>query len=123
VGQPCRDPAGALDDMACVSDLCANLGALGLCAATCGASAPCPAGSACALFGDGRALCLHACGAATDCARDPLIDCEPAGAAGPLGFTVAGGPAGATYCAPRACASTTDCAPAGLCTAGHCGRD
>jgi PKD repeat protein len=124
LGEPCRDASDQLDDRACASGSCAALGALGVCTAGCGPNAPCPSGSACATFGDGRAMCLRACGAEAPCTRDPLLRCEPPGGAGPLGFQIASAPTGSTYCAPRACADQTDCAPAGACAplgaGGHC---
>jgi PKD repeat protein len=124
LGEPCRDASDQLKDRACASGTCAPLGALGVCAAPCGPGAPCPSGSACATFGDGRTMCLRACGAAAPCTRDPLLRCEAPGGAGPLGFQIASPPAGATYCAPRACAAQADCAPAGACAplgaGGHC---
>lgn len=123
IGQPCRDPGGALADAACASGSCVDLGALGLCAATCGPGAACPAGSACATLGDGRSLCLAACDpGGQSCARDPLLACTASGGTGPLGFTVSGGATGATYCAPRACATSADCSPTGACPDGHCVR-
>jgi PKD repeat protein len=131
VGGACRGGDGAPQGAACASGLCADLGASGLCTATCGsAGGTCPPGSDCALFGDGRTLCLEACRAAGDCTRDPLLACVAPGAAGALGFTITGGvdggagAAATTYCAPRPCASAADCEPAGRCTGaaagGHC---
>jgi hypothetical protein len=117
VGAPCRDENGALDDGACATGQCTDLGALGACGATCGAAGACPAGAACATFGNGRALCLAPCGAGATCARDPLLRCEAAGAAGALGFQISPAPAaGTTFCAPRTCASSNDCGPSGTCT-------
>jgi hypothetical protein len=124
VGDTCRDATGALDDDLCATGRCADLGALGVCSAACGGGAPCPPGSACAKLGDGRSLCLRACGNDFGCDRDPLLGCEPAGSAGPLGFQDTPPVAGATYCAPRKCAAKTECAPAGTClplgAGGHC---
>jgi hypothetical protein len=125
-GEPCRGPSDELQDRACASGACAALGALGVCAAGCGPGAPCPSGTACATFGDGRSMCLRACAADAPCARDPLLRCEAPGGAGPLGFQIAPAAASATYCAPRACAAQADCAPAGACAplgvGGHCVR-
>jgi PKD repeat protein len=121
VGAPCRDPQGRLDDTACASGWCADLGALGACTASCGPGAPCPIGSACAALGDGRNLCVRTCAAPDDCDRDPLLACESPGGAGALGFTVAGAAADTTYCAPRSCAALATCAPSGVCS-GHCTR-
>jgi PKD repeat protein len=120
LGQPCRTAAGALDDAACLSGTCADLGALGLCSASCANGATCPPGSTCALLGDGRALCLEPCSGAGACARDPLLDCETPGTAGPLGFTVPGAEASASYCAPMRCSADGACGPAGACDSGHC---
>jgi PKD repeat protein len=122
VGSPCRDPEGTLSPAACLSGVCADLGALGLCTATCSLAAPCPTGSSCAKLGDGRSLCLRDCHASQDCARDPLLGCVTPGATGSLGFTIDGAPAGATYCAPRTCTVPADCAPAGTCI-DHCVRN
>jgi PKD repeat protein len=126
IGAPCRDENGALADGACASGVCADLGALGACSAACGVAAPCPADSACATFGNGRSLCVATCGSGAACARDPLLACEAAGAAGALGFQASPPTTGATYCAPRSCTTTTDCGPAGVCTplgaGGHCAR-
>jgi hypothetical protein len=127
LGQSCRAPDGQLRDDACTSGSCANLGSAGLCTAACAVDADCPSGTACATFGDGRKLCLRACRQAGTCTYDPLLACESPGAAGPLGFTVAGSGQDptATYCAPRGCLSAANCGPAGVCTAGtngagHC---
>jgi PKD repeat protein len=126
VGDTCRDASGQRDDRACASGTCAALGALGVCTASCGSGAPCPPGSACATFGNGQTLCLRTCGAAAPCTRDPLMRCEPAGGAGPLGFQISPAIPGATFCAPSACAAQADCAPAGTCAplgaGGHCVR-
>ena len=84
----------------------------------------CPPGSACATLGNGQSLCVRTCGRDFACDRDPLLRCEPAGSAGPLGFQVTPPVAGATYCAPRKCAAETECDPAGTClppgAGGHC---
>jgi PKD repeat protein len=124
VGATCRDATGALEDELCATGRCADLGALGLCSATCAAGAECPPGTACAALGNGQSLCLRACGADFTCDRDPLLRCEPAGSAGPLGFQVSPPIPGATYCAPRKCAAEAECDPAGTClplgAGGHC---
>jgi PKD repeat protein len=132
VGSPCRAADGALAGGQCTSGRCEDLGALGLCAAACDELRPCPSGSACASFGDGRALCLQACLTAGDCTRDPLLGCETAGTPGALGFTIATPPStpiAASYCAPRTCVTDADCGPAGICAGadsagdgGHCIR-
>ncbi|HVZ72505.1 MAG TPA: PKD domain-containing protein [Polyangia bacterium] len=126
IGAPCRDETGALDGDGCASGTCADLGALGACAASCDGGAPCPTGSACATFGDGRALCVATCSTTVTCARDPLLRCQAAGALGALGFHVTSATTGATYCAPRTCTGASDCGPAGACTppgvGAHCTR-
>ena len=125
VGTRCGDLTGKPVDADCASRTCADLGAFGRCSADCGAIG-CPAGTACAHFGDGRNLCLAACGGGTPCDDDPLLACEPAGAKGPLGFAVANDPMtqAATYCAPKRCTTSADCGPAGSCPAGggNCAR-
>lgn len=120
VGDPCRAADGTLPGQACVSGVCAALGARGVCSAACDATGGCPSGAACARFVDGRSLCLHSCLAAAYCTGDPLIGCEAAGAPGPLGFAIITPGAPATACAPRSCQSPGECAPAGTCTDGHC---
>jgi hypothetical protein len=124
VGETCRDASGLLTDELCATGRCADLGALGVCSAACGSGDECPAGSGCAKLGDGRSLCLRACGNDFACERDPLLRCEPAGSAGPLGFQVTPAVPDLTYCAPRKCAARSECAPAGAClplgAGGHC---
>ncbi|MBC8132462.1 MAG: PKD domain-containing protein [Deltaproteobacteria bacterium] len=144
IGARCGDSSGKPVDSDCASRFCADLGAHRRCSADCATTA-CPAGSACARFGDGRRLCLAACtGAAASidagaapggvslCDDDPLLACElpgtasPMVAVGPLGFTIAGSvaPASTRYCAPKRCTVNSDCGPAGTCPAGggHCQR-
>jgi PKD repeat protein len=125
LGGPCSDATGVRRNDLCVTGLCADLGALGLCSRNC-TNALCPAGSDCAVFGDGRELCLVACSSSFLCDQDPLLACV---APGPslLGFELTTPPstgAGGAYCAPKPCASNTDCGAAGLCRAdsggGHC---
>jgi len=127
LGSSCRAADGRLRDDACTSGSCADMGSAGLCTAACATDADCPSGTACATFGDGRKLCLRACRQAGTCTYDPLLACESPGAAGPLGFTIAGSSndPSATYCAPRGCLSAASCGPSGVCTAsnnaaGHC---
>ena len=121
VGDPCRGPDGALTGSACTSGGCADLGALGICSASCDATGGCPAGAVCARFGDGRLLCVRSCAGAADCAADPLLACESAGMTGALGFNIVSPGVPATACAPRSCATSDDCQPSGTCADGHCG--
>jgi PKD repeat protein len=114
VGDPCRDAEGHLDDHVCATGLCADLGAIGLCSASCAAGATCPTGTACATFGDGRALCLLTCSTGA-CTHDPLLACETGAGGGALGFTISPPAPTATFCAPRSCTSQADCAPSGTC--------
>ncbi|HEX4405878.1 MAG TPA: PKD domain-containing protein [Polyangia bacterium] len=127
VGDSCRDDSGALADGLCATGTCADVGALGLCSATCGVGLACPSGSACATFGDGRSLCLSTCAANASCTRDPLLDCEAAGAVGTLSFQVSPPAPTAMFCAPRICTSQADCGLAGTCTplgvGAHCARN
>ncbi|HVU50716.1 MAG TPA: hypothetical protein VHL80_08510, partial [Polyangia bacterium] len=115
VADSCRDAEGHLDDHVCSTGLCADLGAIGLCSASCAAGAACPTGTACATFGDGRAFCLLTCTAGA-CQGDPLLACETGAGGGALGFTISPPAPTATFCAPRACTSQADCAPSGSCT-------
>jgi hypothetical protein len=114
VGASCRSGNGQLQDGACVTGLCADLGALGVCTRDC-RQGGCPAGSACAAFNDGRRLCLRTCGAGFDCKDDPLLACAAPGRTGKTGFTLVAGGAESTSCAPRPCEGDRDCAPAGVC--------
>ena len=117
VGSPCRDANGNLDDGACATGVCADLGALGACTAPCSSAEPCPTGTACARLADGRSLCLADCSVAGACLRDPLLACTApdAGADGGAGAFQADAAAGATFCAPKPCATDMDCAPSGRC--------
>jgi PKD repeat protein len=124
LGGPCLDSAGIRRNDLCVTGLCADLGALGLCSRDCSA-ALCPTGSDCAVFGDGRELCLVPC-TSSPCDADPLLTCT---ASGPslLGYhlkTPPLGGQGGAYCAPKPCGSNSDCGTAGLCRqdsgGGHC---
>jgi PKD repeat protein len=115
VGEPCRDAEDRLDDQLCATGVCTDLGAIGLCSASCAGGAACPSGAACATFGDGRALCLATCSTSAPCARDPLLDCETAAGVGALGFLTSPPAPTATFCAPRTCTSGADCSPSGTC--------
>jgi PKD repeat protein len=125
IGARCGDPTGKPVDADCASRTCADLGAFRRCSADCGAIG-CPPGTTCAHFGDGRNLCLAACGGGTICNDDPLLACEAPGSKGPLGFAVANDPVAqaATYCAPKRCTTGADCGPAGSCPSGggNCAR-
>jgi PKD repeat protein len=127
IGDSCRDAQGRLDDQLCASGFCADLGALGLCSASCASGAVCPMGTTCATFGDGRALCLSICSAIAPCVRDPLLGCETAGGGGALGFLTSPPAPTATFCAPRPCTSQADCSPSGTCkplgVGAHCVAD
>jgi FOG: PKD repeat len=116
VGSPCLAATGARRNDLCVTGLCADLGALGLCSRDC-TFATCPAGSDCAVFGDGRELCLVPCSSSFPCNRDPLLTCVPPGPS-LLGYQLKTPPssgAGGAYCAPTPCSTNTDCGAAGLC--------
>jgi hypothetical protein len=107
VGAPCRNPDEILDDDACTTSVCADVGALGVCSAACDGGHPCPDDAACAVLADGRQLCLLSCAQDGDCARDPLLACAPA--------TPLSGAPTVTVCAPKSCTSDAACAPAGRC--------
>jgi PKD repeat protein len=116
VGDSCRNARGQLDDGLCATGQCADLGALGLCTASCAAGASCPTGTACATFGSGRALCIATCSTSAPCTNDPLLACETGSGGGALGFVTSPPAPTATFCAPRSCTSQADCSPAGACT-------
>jgi hypothetical protein len=126
LGAACRGGNGDPQKDLCLSGLCADLGALGLCSFDC-TSRACPTGTTCAAFHDGRKLCLPPCSSPDSCRSDPLLACTPAGRPGPLGWDPpAGAPAPGTLCAPKPCDSDALCAPAGICLgaagASHCAR-
>jgi PKD repeat protein len=127
VGEPCRDSKGNLRDDLCASGLCADLGANGLCSASCGVDS-CPTGSDCAVLGDGRSLCLRPCTGNFTCTKDPLLTCVVPGH-GDLGYQLASpiNPNSlSSYCAPKPCVSNDACLPTGSCISvtggGHCAR-
>lgn len=144
IGARCGNAAGRPVHADCASHLCADLGAFDRCSADCSA-APCPAGTGCAHFGDGRNLCVATCSPATDagvtsadagrdaatteppadCSDDPLLACQLPGGTGSLSFTLADGPAGARYCSPRRCVTSADCGPGSTCPdgSGACARE
>ena len=107
LGAPCRNANEVLDPDSCGTGVCADVGALGVCSASCDGNHPCPGGSACARLGDGQDLCLALCAYESDCARDPLFTC--------VGGLIADGGAGINVCAPRSCAIDDECAPSGRC--------
>src|SRR5207237_330214 len=83
IGDACRDANEALADQACTTRLCADVGALGVCSASCDDGHPCPDDAACVLLAGGRQLCLRTCTAGGgSCSRDPLLTCAAAARAG-----------------------------------------
>ena len=90
LGATCRGGAGEPQKDLCLSGLCADLGALGICSFDC-ASRSCPSGTACASLRDGRKLCLRPCDTPEACRGDPLLACAPSGRPGPLGWEASGG--------------------------------
>jgi PKD repeat protein len=119
IGASCADADGAPDARLCAGGVCAPLGARGLCSDDC-RHGGCPAGAACARFGDGGMRCLAACGPDERCDRDPWLACERADPTGRLGFSVADGGADARYCSPRRCAEASECGSDGRCADGFC---
>lgn len=121
MGHSCVDQANGLRNDLCLSGLCADLGALGLCSRDC-SSDSCPAGSECAVFGDGRALCLLPCSPTFKCDTDPLLLCV---APSQVGFRIPSpSNTGSVYCAPKPCTADSDCGASGICAqesgGGHC---
>jgi PKD repeat protein len=123
IGAPCRAGDGSPDPAACLGKLCLDLGATGVCSASCG-SASCPEGSRCAHFsGEGlpAQVCLRRCvGAFDPCGKsDPQLACELPSSSGFYGFVIAGppDPAGTRYCAVKRCqpASEASCGITGRC--------
>jgi hypothetical protein len=119
MGASCVDGAGNPDHERCASGHCAALGARGVCSAACVAGG-CPGSSACASFASAD-LCVLRCEDADACTADPWLACESPGGAGVFAFTVDEPAAVQGYCAPRPCASATECGADGVCTAGYCG--
>jgi PKD repeat protein len=122
-GGRCRGADGQLQSEICVTGRCLDLGAEGVCSLDC-ASSPCPPSMGCADLTGGRVICLARCSPTVTC-DDPLLACQGPNA-GPLGFTLHSGTPAGSFCAPRRCASSDDCGPAGSCstsaTGGHCVR-
>jgi len=106
LGAPCRDANEVLRDDACATGTCADVGALGVCSASCDENHACPDGSACARLGDGRRLCLLSCTSDGSCASDPLLACDA--------LAAAVGSGAVSVCAPRSCANDLAC-PSGRC--------
>jgi hypothetical protein len=106
LGGPCRNASDVLADDACATRLCADVGALGVCSASCDDSHPCPDEARCTPLADGRQLCLAACTLGVDCDRDPLLACAPP--------SMSAGPT-VTVCAPKRCTGDAACAPSGRC--------
>ncbi|HVV51188.1 MAG TPA: PKD domain-containing protein [Polyangia bacterium] len=104
-GSSCRDANDVLQDAACTTGFCADLGVLGMCSAPCGGGQPCPPGAACAtVAGAATPLCLPACSAATPCTGDPGLGCvvaEAADAGTDGGLAISAGAPGVAYCAPE----------------------
>jgi hypothetical protein len=108
VGASCRDANEVLQDDACATGTCADVGALGVCSASCDDTHPCPDGSACAQLPDGRAICLLSCTFNdNDCTGDPLLACVAAPASGASGTV--------DVCAAKVCSGDVACAPSGRC--------
>src|SRR5262249_16624337 len=95
-----------LDD-ACATGSCADVGALGVCSASCDDTHPCPDASACAQLAGGRSLCLLSCTSDGDCASDPLLACVSVPAPGASGYV--------NGCAARVCSGDVACVPSGRC--------
>jgi hypothetical protein len=101
-GSSCRDANGVLQNRACTTGLCADIGTLGMCTVGCDGTHPCPTGAACARLPGRGALCLPACSATTPCTSDPGLGCTtPSDAGVDGGLTITGGDVGAAYCAPH----------------------
>ncbi|MCS6915363.1 MAG: hypothetical protein RMK29_04000 [Myxococcales bacterium] len=120
VGDSCATPRGDPDAAACATAHCEPLGARNLCTAACDPNRrDCPDSAACARWNGGPGaptspLCLPRCDAMRPC-LDPLLQCQPEGGAGALGFRLPGEPAGTQVCAPRRCTGPADC-KGGRCT-------
>ena len=122
----CRGGTGDPQKDRCVSGLCADLGALGMCSIDCSGGLACPSGTSCASFHDGRKLCLPICTTSDSCRSDPLLACATQGRPGPLGWDASEAGFSGTLCAPKPCDSDAPCSPAGICLggagAGNCVR-
>jgi PKD repeat protein len=119
IGNSCVDDEGNLRNDLCANGLCADLGFDGMCSMDC-TVASCPMGSDCAVFGDGRQLCLRSC-TNFACSQDPLLTCVGQGL-GALGYQLMSPSStteASTYCAPIPCsldnASEDKCLPTGTC--------
>lgn len=119
-GDSCLSPTGQPDPSRCLSGRCDAYGARGLCSSPCATTSDCPSRAACATYNGPPAAhaCLRRCDATFLCNGDPLLDCEPAGQLGGLGFAISPAEApSARYCAPLRCSMASQCAPSGTCTA------
>jgi hypothetical protein len=113
VGAPCLTDAGVPDGSRCLSGHCEVLGARGMCTLACDSSDPCPDSAVCSTMPSVGPRCLPRC-AGTTC-DDPLLACQGAGAGG-LGFSLPiWEPPDTKLCAPKRCATSAECAPAGTC--------
>ncbi len=123
-GEACRDGGGTVDHGRCLARGCADLGARGLCAASCDGAHPCPSYATCVTFATGERRCLVACSDARPCTGDPFLACEVSDSRGDLGFTAVD-PAARLF-APRRCEDDAACGPDGRCqrlgTASFCLR-
>jgi PKD repeat protein len=113
-GSRCRGSNGLLQQNACLTGLCEDLGAYGLCTPSC-ADGACPANTACATLAGGSRRCIPRCGTAFACNQDPLLACVPEGIAGPRGFAVDGAAKDERFCMPKTCTDDASCAPSGRC--------
>jgi hypothetical protein len=116
-GGACRNANGDLDDASCATGACADVGALGLCSATCGSDGACPDDTICGRLTDGRQLCLPACDGVV-CRTDPLLACQTPALDGGVGFSADDADPNVAYCAPRSCTRDDECSPAGRCGPG-----
>lgn len=96
-GSPCRNAKGVLDSPSCVTGLCADIGALGMCTNRC-ESSDCPANFTCTALANGEKACLPNCKPGDTCNDDLWLACR----------TPAGGLTG-SVCGPRPCTADADC--------------
>lgn len=111
-GSSCRNANGVLDSPSCVTGLCADVGAHGLCTNRCETS-DCPASQTCTALASGEKVCLPRCKPNDSCNDDPWLACR----------TMPGLQASVTVCGPRECNVDSDCTngrcvvsgPSGIC--------